>query len=371
MASIISLFQRFFPQDTSYAVEIKQNKCLEMFKRMKEKTLEIHEKRKKLLKDFESEFKYLIDEYFPIPPYGTWTFKKKDITMLELENWVLSDQSLGFQCIKTNMRKLFFTDFVSFCYKFEAEINSMVIEEMKDGHCFDEDYLYEMFSGLNFLKEYSKTDNINIDFLENVQQLDINISFLLYKLQTMVEEHTGNSIEVIRMCLFYNPGFSFDVNENRNIRDFCSVITFFLKYYGADYYTWDKKRVSSFIPRPPHCVFLDEYKVIKVLIDHYQKYLIVDIESEYKASNDSINDARFTTYRKYRDALLKCCLGENKNLVVISCIKHQKIFNYIRLNYYETNSGHLYIDQSIFNENIIDMIRSMYEYFYQKRVSRS
>ncbi|KAF7685670.1 hypothetical protein CDIK_3581 [Cucumispora dikerogammari] len=270
------------------------------------------------------------------------------------------------------MRKLFFTDFIPFCYEFFTNINRMILVEQKKGGCFHYLSLSKMFSELDSSNNFSKANDINMKFIEDISDPDISFTYLLNILESIVEEHSGNSTELIRKCLYFNPGFVFDVKNIQNIRDFYHTITYFFKYYGADLlYTHDAKTVSCYYAKIINTRILNAAEVFKLLIDYYQEHLIISIRSEYISSIEVCFGTRFKEYRRCMLDLYGCCLNPDSNLIAVCCKKHQVIIRKIK----EERCGNIFFDfydeKSFFNDTILYTIDDIYSEEYKTRVSET
>ncbi|KAF7692966.1 hypothetical protein CDIK_2346 [Cucumispora dikerogammari] len=274
--------------------------------------------------------------------------------------------SLEYGSIKLRLRKLFFTDFISFSYEFFLKTRSQVKVYQIEKCCFNKDTIREIFMGLIPTKEFADLNGIDIDFLETIYKQDIDFTFLLNKLEEMVKEHTGLETNTVRKILYLNKDFSFDINDVQAIRDFYHIITYFLSLYGLEKYSRDSEAFSLLFSRNNVPRFrIDCPRVIKELIKNYQDYLIIDVESEFEASNRPETDPRFIKYIENRELLTVCCIRKNTNLISIDCNEHKDIIEEIRKNYCENINCDFKTPNSFFNGFLSVEIGQVFRVYYK------
>ncbi|KAF7692208.1 hypothetical protein CDIK_2451 [Cucumispora dikerogammari] len=351
-------------------VETKQEKLLKMFRRIKTKVLEIHNERLKKVKEFDRKFEKLISEYF-VQPYEAWIFPAEDIDLFMSTEPKKNSHTLKFFSIQKIMRKLFFSDFIAFFYEFSTKINTMILVENGRGRCFNYQTLTEVFEELDSSQQFAEKNEVNMGFLETVALKDISFIYLLERLEKMIRKRTGNSRDMIRKCLFMNPGFSFDVSENKNIQDFFHVISHFLTYYSPRFSIKEEEVFCYNMSRVICYRLLDVREVLKLLIKYYQEYLRINICLEYETCSEPLIDPRFIEYRKCKNDLLSCCIkkGDNENIINVSCEKHQKDINKIRKNYGESILLDFYEENSFFDKEIVFRLEEIYYSEYYSRMS--
>ncbi|KAF7689122.1 hypothetical protein CDIK_2858 [Cucumispora dikerogammari] len=278
-------------------IDSEQKTLINQFNYMKHTIVRIHEcNRKEMLKTFQSRFKKLIQKS-SVYPYLSCKFSKDDISLLKPEIPDLSKLSSQYFHIQKNMRTLFFTDFIPFCYEFLAEINRQCIMQTGPRKCFNSCSLAYMFNKLDPSVKFATENCININFFESISNPDISFTYLLNSLEAMVSENSNNSIEFIRKCLYFNPGFFFDVSKEQNIRDFYHIITYFFKHYGTSCYSRDVELFSSYVSKIIKPQIKKAKVIIKVLIKYYQPYLIIDVDAGYSYCPANKFCNRFITYR--------------------------------------------------------------------------
>ncbi|KAF7695747.1 hypothetical protein CDIK_1933 [Cucumispora dikerogammari] len=207
--------------------DTNQIRLLKMLNEVKAKALEIHNERNKIIHKFNIKFEQLVNNYFK-PPLKLWALSQSDMNILDEKDSKLIDLPLRYLCIQRMLRKLFFTDFIPFCYEYNFRINVLIRNEQEPGGYFNCHYLNNIFKKLNPSLKFSATVCANMNFFSTLKPTAISFSCLLEKLEDLVETRTGNSKEFIRRCLYYTPRGLFDVCRAVNGGLFCHTVSFFL-----------------------------------------------------------------------------------------------------------------------------------------------
>ncbi|KAF7693587.1 hypothetical protein CDIK_2280 [Cucumispora dikerogammari] len=345
----------------------KQQAYLELFNDMKLSISKIHDYRKQMLEKFRTKFKELTENYFKSSDFEQ-KFSSADALILEQDEPDLSKLSPQYFSIQKVMRKLFFTDFISFYCEFFSSINRIILKEQEEGGRFHNATLWKMFDKLDSSNNFAKANDLNKKFIEFIETRifpDISFTYLRNILESIVEKHSGNSTELIRKCLYFNPSFVFDVKSEQNISEFYHIIIYFFKHYEGEPYICDSEELKSHVAST-QIPIEKAVSFLKVLIDHYKEYLIINIKLEYKSCRRLGFNPRFEKYKKHRQDLHSCCLKMNQNLMAISCDKHHDIINEIKKEFAEN----IIFDfkqsfSSYFNTVVEDVLWKFYDAYYK------
>ena len=207
----------------NYICADKENNCkrnedtelLKKYHNYKCGVLEIERKRVEIQKMFDIRFQKLINSYF-LPHHCSaniipYTDDKKI-------NGVANVLSLKYFSLKIILKKLFFTDLVSFFCETILVINFEVRKSNLEYTVYNWDEPCIGFIRLD--TQFSIENNINFDFLERFNKTDHSWLYYWTRLEKMVFEYTGNSPDILRECLYSEFDFYLDVEDKCLISNF-------------------------------------------------------------------------------------------------------------------------------------------------------
>ncbi|KAF7697544.1 hypothetical protein CDIK_1626 [Cucumispora dikerogammari] len=192
----------------------------------------IQEQRIKMEMEFEKCFRDLMLKYFFVRKQG-WKLNYEDFYNSEIS--VRNNRSKKFYEVQNIIKHLICNDFIPFCYKYFSIIKYMILREYvpeRDFKFFQAKHLaYELTVQFQVkYKDYIETKHFAAD-----KTHDPNFCYLLKRLEQIISDHTKNSIEELRACLYPCFTSNFNVYTAQNTREFYyDFITFFKYSYITD-----------------------------------------------------------------------------------------------------------------------------------------
>ncbi|KAF7685786.1 hypothetical protein CDIK_3465 [Cucumispora dikerogammari] len=269
-----------------------------------------------------------------------------------------SEVELKYLCLRQWLRDLFFGKFILFVNEFNTRVHLSIMKNQKPGKCLNfysvKKLVYSVYNEPCFRAEKRTA----FDFLpiDKSKYKNYNFLFFLKKLEDLVIKHTKNTRENVRMCLYYDREFSFDVNSDENIMQiyflYITSLSFYIPFCPEEktlclswpyYYKLGGKYFPSFK--------LDKKDLLQKFSEIYSGYINLDIVLEYDNCLQKTEDPRLQLYIKTQKKFNDCCVSKGKNLFKTFCKKHGKLINLMISDFLDIY--HLIDDLSIFNRYII------------------
>ncbi|KAF7686590.1 hypothetical protein CDIK_3117 [Cucumispora dikerogammari] len=333
---------------------LRGDKLQKAFSDYKTTVQKIQKDMEMMVEDFDKKFEKYIS-VFTITPNKS-PFLIKEYNCMQSTSYDI-EVELKYLCLRQWLRRLFFGEFILFFNEFNTRVYLSIIKNQKPEKCLNFHSVKKLVYSVYNEPCFSAEKRTAFDFLsiDKSKYKNYNFLFFLKKLEDLVIKHTNNTRENLRKCLYYDRGFSFDVNSDENIMQIYSLYMASLSFYipfcpeektlclsGSYYYYLDKcfPRFKS-----------DKKDLRQKFSEIYSGYINLDIVLEYDNCLQKTEDSRFQLYRKEQKKLNPCCVSKGKNLFKTFCKKHGNLINQMIEYFFDINL--LMEEYSIFNRNII------------------
>ncbi|KAF7698617.1 hypothetical protein CDIK_1387 [Cucumispora dikerogammari] len=266
--------------------------------------------------------------------------------------------------IQKNLRKLFFSDLISYYYGFLFSINTMIYREIDDQVDFRKVYYMSHFGKHVKKSQFATQNNINFAFIKPLIEQDYPFEYFLNMLEYLIMTRTINSKKVIRECVYLGGSFYFDVMNEKKLSEFYKIIHMCLKFadpgvtLDEDYiYTKIWKKINN----SGVSFELDVTKDVLAVFFSYNRHLFkINTVSRFDQINNGFFGKSFNFDSMEFKLYKKCCLKKENNLLTVSCEKHRDIANAVRRVYLKIVEYEVWCDSSLFFEVCIRKMKIMW-----------
>ncbi|KAF7701604.1 hypothetical protein CDIK_0686 [Cucumispora dikerogammari] len=347
LRSIINTFDSCWNQERNE----RNNMFLEEYNTYKKSVLNFYIRRRKMASIFESKFNRLVEDAFVLPHSSLNNISH----MYEREKQYMNTAlPLKVILIQKKLRKLFFSDLISYYYEFLFSINTEIYKEIDGNLVFRKEYYLSFLAHLVKNTPFAAQNNINFAFIKPMVEQDYPFEYFLNILEDLIMTRTGNSKEVIRKCVYLERSFYFDVMNEKKISEFYKIIHMCLKLadpgvtLDEDYiYTKTSNNISYY--RVPFA--LDVTKgVLSVFFAYNRSLFKINTVSSFNQINNFFSGMHVDFGLKEFELYEICCLKKQTNLLIVSCEKHRRIFNAVRRVYLKIIEYEVWSESSLFFE---------------------
>ncbi|KAF7686604.1 hypothetical protein CDIK_3103 [Cucumispora dikerogammari] len=338
--------------------EIKRNrKLLREYHNYKCGVLKIERKRVGIQKMFDIRFQKLINIYF-LPRYSTanlisYTDDKKI-------NRVANELSLKYFAFKPILKKLFFTDLISFFCDTILVINFAVKKSNFAASFYDS---HRSLGTIPLDTRFSIENNINFDFLERFNKTDHSWLYYWTRLEKMVFEYTGNQSEILRKCLYPELGTYLDAKYEHYTTSFymflaTAIELSFINTNNSKVETYEQVRKIVCSDLPFRLITFFDKSYFKFFLPNKQ-YFKINAVYDAKDLTYLFGDHCYKQFKRDFKALKACCYKKDSNLLTLNCKMqmHNNTISEIKKRVFYNLRGDFFNRGSSFYDELIDFIK--------------
>ncbi|KAF7685855.1 hypothetical protein CDIK_3396 [Cucumispora dikerogammari] len=351
----------------NYTCANKDNNCksnedtelLKKYHNYKDTILKIESKRLEIRESFDIIFQKLINSYF-LPHHCpaniiSYTDDKKI-------NGVANVLSLKYFSLKTILKKLFFTDLISFFCDTILVINFEVKKSNLGASFYEWNDLG--LGDITLDTQFSIENGINFDFLERFNETDHSWLYYWTRLEKMVFEYTGNQPDILRKCLYSELDFYLDVENKPLISNFYMFLAFFIEFSymninNSETETYEKILKIIGFKESTEKPFFEECFKFFLNNKHYFRLNVV-YDSMYLEK--LTHDFRSEHFKRDFEALKTCCYEKSSNLLTLNCKMqmHNHTISEIKKRVFYNLQFDFFNRGSSFYGRLIDFIKKKY-----------
>ncbi|KAF7689130.1 hypothetical protein CDIK_2850 [Cucumispora dikerogammari] len=320
--------------------------------------LKIERKRVEIQKMFDIRFQKRINKYF-LPRHSnanliSYTDDKKI-------NSVANELSLKYLPLKRILKKLFFTDLISFFCDTLLVINFAVKKSNLADSFYDSRDL--CLGTISLGSQFSIENNIKFDFLERINKTDHSWMYYWTRLEKMVFEYAGNNPDILRECLYSEFDFYLVVKNNILVSYFYMFLANFIELSFMNINNSEAKTYEKVLKRL-------EYDLPVTVIPFLEKsYFKFFLRNKHHFKINAVYDSKYLRnfpddhcYRQFKrdfKALKTCCYKKGSNLLTLNCKMqmHNNTISEIKKRVFYNLRPDFFNRDSCFYDILIDFIK--------------